>query len=308
MKIGFIGLGRMGKNMAIRLVEQGVQVVVWNRSREKINELFKELGIRNLELGEKKGIFSAGTITELLAKLPKPRILWLMVSHGQPVDEVISDLKKQGLEKGDIVIDGGNSYFKDSVRRYNELKKAGIHFLDVGTSGGLEGARNGACVMVGGDRDIFEKLKPIFETISTDGGYAYFGPAGAGHFVKMVHNGVEYGMLQAIGEGFEILEKGPYKLNLHKIADNWTKGSVVRGWLMDLLTKALSQDPRLENFKGSVGGGSTGEWTVKTATEEGVYAPIIEKSLEARIASQKKPTFAGKVISALRFGFGGHKE
>jgi 6-phosphogluconate dehydrogenase len=230
-----------------------------------------------------------------------------MVEHGNPVDLVIEQLIKDGVGERDIIIDGGNSYYKDSVQRYEKLKKKGIDFLDIGTSGGLEGARNGACIMVGGDEKVFHIVKSMLEKISEPGGVAYFGPSGAGHFVKMIHNGIEYGMLQAIGEGFEILEKGPYKLDLHQIAFNYTRGSVVRGWLMDLLEKALKSDPKLERLEGVVGGGSTGEWTLKTAYELGVDVPVIAKSLLARRKSQEKQNFAGKVVSALRFQFGGHE-
>jgi 6-phosphogluconate dehydrogenase len=257
-----------------------------------------------------------------------------MVEHGKPVDEMIRQLVGREshlrgvidstplvkLMRGDIIIDGGNSFFKDSIRRYQELKKRGIHFLDVGTSGGLEGARHGACLMVGGEEEIFLKLKPLLEKIAVKDGVAYFGPAGAGHFVKMVHNGVEYGMLQAIGEGFEILSKGmpnaaPFargplakKVNvyLYKVAFNWSHGSVVRGWLMELLACALKSNPRLETIEGVIGGGTTGEWTVKTAKELKVEIPVIKKSVETRKKSLAKPTFSGKVVAALRREFGGH--
>ncbi len=230
-----------------------------------------------------------------------------MVPHGTPVDEMIEKLLEAGVTKGDIIIDGGNSFYKDSVRRYELLKEKGINYLDIGTSGGLEGARNGACMMVGGDAKIYKKVEPILKLAAMGNGVAYFGQAGAGHFVKMVHNGVEYGMLQAIGEGFELLEKGPYKLDLHKVAYNWIHGSVVRGWLMELLERALKADPDLSNIEGVVGGGSTGEWTVATAKELGVETPVIENSLEARIKSLEKPTFSGKVVATLRNQFGGHE-
>ncbi|OGG27493.1 6-phosphogluconate dehydrogenase (decarboxylating) [Candidatus Gottesmanbacteria bacterium RIFCSPLOWO2_01_FULL_39_12b] len=247
-------------------------------------------------------------LNHLVNNLAPPRIIWLMVEHGKPVDEVIRELIKAGVTKGDIIIDGGNSFYKDSVKRHKFLKEKGINFLDMGTSGGLEGARNGACLMIGGEKNIYEKLVPLFQKlIGTKGGYAYFGPAGAGHFVKMVHNGVEYGMLQAIGEGFELLAKGPYDLNFHLISKNWNSGSVVRGWLMELLERALQKDPKLKSFSGIIGGGSTGEWTVETAKELEVKVPVIKESLDARKKSLDKPSFSGKVVAALRYQFGGHK-
>lgn len=336
MKLGFIGLGRMGREMVLHFLERGVDVVVYNRSREKTDSLVKEYTVYSIQY---TGHLTASySIKEFVSKLEKPRIIWLMVEHGKPVDEMIEQLvgnyPKVSIEihlrgeldrtplvkltAGDIIIDGGNSFYKDSIRRYNFLKKKGIHFLDVGTSGGLSGARNGVCVMVGGDKEIFERLKPLFENLATKNGVAYFGSSGAGHFVKMVHNGVEYGMLQAIGEGFEILSKGmpvtkPFArrrlakpIDLRLVAENWSHGSVVRGWLMELLERALKADPKLKGIKGVIGGGSTGEWTVKTAKELKVEVPVIKKSLEARKKSFAKPTFSGKVVAALRYQFGGH--
>lgn len=310
MKLGFIGLGRMGKAMVLRLLEQDIDVVAFNRSPEKTRELTSKAATGNLT--------ATYSISELVSKLDKPRIIWLMVPHGPPVDEMIEKLLNSGVKVGDLIIDGGNSFYKDSIRRYEFLKKEGIHYLDIGTSGGLEGARNGACMMVGGDEKVYKIVEPMLKLAATKDGVAYFGPAGAGHFVKMVHNGVEYGMLQAIGEGFEILEKGmpvpkPFaraalaRLDLHKVAFNWTRGSVIRSWLMELLERALKSDPRLERIQGVVGGGETGGWTVKVANELKVETPVIEKSLEARKKSLAKPTFSGKVIAALRNQFGGHE-
>lgn len=349
MKLGFIGLGRMGKAMVLHLLEKGVDVVVFNRSSEKTKELLEKgakshpahdagsskakLLIRTAK-GSARSLASARddtfcngklaptyNLSDFVHNLSTHRVIWLMVEHGKPVDEMINKLLEAGVTKGDIIIDGGNTFYKDSIRRYNSLKEKGIHYLDVGTSGGLEGARNGACLMVGGDLSIYNRVRPCFEAAACPGGYAYFGPAGAGHFVKMVHNGVEYGMLQAIGEGFEMLERGmpvttPFargtlaktvKLDLHKVASNWIHGSVVRGWLMELLERALKNDPNLEKIEGVVGGGSTGEWTVATAKELKVETPVIEQSLEARKKSLDKPTFSGKVVAALRREFGGHE-
>lgn len=303
--------------MVLHLIESGVDVVVFNRTYEKVEMLVKEVQsfqpkadqprAEKLKIKNEGKLIAAKSIKELISQLITPRIIWLMVEHGRPVDEMINKLRNGGMENGDVIVDGGNSFYKDTVRRYNRLRKVGINYLDVGTSGGLEGARNGACLMVGGDLDIYKKLESLFKLLSGRiGGYQYFGPTGAGHFVKMVHNGVEYGMLQSIGEGFEILAKGPYKLDFQKVAKNWNRGSVVRGWMMELMEKAFTADPKLENIKGVVGGGSTGQWTVQTAKELGVDTPVIEESLKARKKSQTKPTFAGKIVAALRYQFGGH--
>lgn len=281
-QLGFIGLGRMGKNMVLRMREQGIDVVAYNRTPTPEA--------------------SVSSIDELVQKLVTPRVIFLMVPNGSPVDEVIGKLK---LSPGDMIIDGGNCYYKDTIRRAKELETKGIHYIDCGTSGGLEGARHGACLMLGGEEDIAQDLTWLWDALGT---WNYFGTAGAGHFVKMVHNGVEYGMNQAIGEGFEILSKGPYVLDYAKVAHNWSHGSVVRGWLMELLAKAFDADGKLDTFEGKVGGGQTGGWTVEAAKEFGVDATVLEDALKAREKSQTKPSFSGKVVSALRAGYGGHKE
>jgi len=316
MTIGAIGLGRMGQALVLRLLEQGIDVVAHNRSRQKVDDLVAsrqsfvvgntDKKANDQQLTTNGSLTPAYTIEDLVKNLPTPRIIWLMVDHGKPVDEVIDHLLAAGVEKGDIIIDGGNSFFKDSMRRFSFQKEKGVHFLDVGTSGGIEGARHGACMMIGGEKDIYEQLVPFFQAATMPAGYTYFGPAGAGHFVKMVHNGVEYGMLQAIGEGFAILEKGPYPLDLHAVAKNWTKGTVVRGWLMELLERALRDPEGFAGIEGVVGGGSTGEWTQMTAKEVGVDIPVIDASMEARKTSQTQPSFSGKVVAALRNQFGGH--
>ncbi len=327
MQIGFVGLGKMGKAIVLRLLEEGLDVVVYNRTQQKVQDLQKEYEktrITNSEariMGKRKNISldskfmihdsastleSSKSISDFLDKIESPRIIWLMVPHGRPVDEMITKLLESGLKKGDILVDGGNSYYLDTKRRFKALQKSGIHYLDAGTSGGLEGARNGACLMIGGEKKIFDKLTSVFRIMSGKSGtYTYFGESGAGHFVKMVHNGVEYGMLQAIGEGFELLAKGPYNLNLHEVARNWTKGSVVRGWLMDLLLRALEKDPRLLKIEGVIGGGETGEWTLKEAKKLKVEMPVLSMSTQARKNSLAKPTFYGKVIASLRHEFGG---
>ncbi len=325
----------MGQAMVLHLLEQGIDVVAYNRSREKVDTLVAEVqhATSNMQSADEKlknsnpqrtahgaslGLLvPTYSIEELVKQLQLPRVVWLMVEHGKPVDDVIfgsggnegnngNEGLDQYLNKGDIVIDGGNSFYKDSIRRHDALAEKSIHFLDVGTSGGIEGARNGACLMIGGEKDVVERLTEFWNAAAMPGGWTYFGPAGAGHFVKMVHNGVEYGMLQAIGEGFEILEKGPYSLDLHSVATNWTKGSVVRGWLMDLLERALKSDHNLSTWDGTIGGGSTGQWTQKTAKEFGAAIPVIDASMEARKVSQTKPSFSGKVVAALRNQFGGH--
>lgn len=283
-QIGFIGLGRMGKNMVLRLREQGIDVVAYNRTPTPEA--------------------TVSTIDELLHKLVAPRVIFLMVS-AIAVDEVIAGLT---LTSGDTIIDGGNCYYKDTIRRAKDLETKSIHYIDCGTSGGLEGARLGACLMLGGEEDVVQDLSWLWEALAVQDGYTYFGPSGSGHFVKMVHNGVEYGMNQALGEGFEILSKGPYKLDFAKVAHNWSHGSVVRGWLVELLAKAFDGDPKLAAYSGKVGGGETGKWTVDTAKELGVDADVLKDAVAARKKSETKPTFAGKVVSALRAGYGGHKE
>lgn len=296
--IGFIGLGRMGKNMVLRAGQQGIGVIAYNRTSEKTLELARETG----------HVTAASSPKELLSHLPQPRTVWMMVPNGQAIDDVIATLLDGGLTSGDYLVDGGNTYYKDSIRRHAKLSAKGIHYIDCGTSGGLPGARSGACLMLGGVKEDIDTLSWLWEAMATSGGWAHFGPGGAGHFVKMVHNGVEYGMNQAIGEGFEILSKGPYDLDLAKVAHNWSHGSVVRSWLIELLAKAFDADPKLDAYTGKVGGGETGKWTLEAADEFDVEAEVLEESVDAREKSQKKPTFAGKVVSALRAGYGGHKE
>lgn len=299
MKIGFIGLGRMGQLIVEKLIKSNIEVVIYNRSLQKTKELIAKL--------ENKNLTSAFTPSELANSLQVPRVIWLMVSYNA-VGEVLLKLTPH-LSKGDIIVDAGNSYYKDSIKRYKWLKKIGVHFLDVGTSGGLEGAINGFCFMVGGEEEIYNKMQPILNLLSKpNGSLDYFGPTGAGHFVKMVHNGVEYGMLEAIGEGFEILAGSrEYVINLARVAKTWGKGSIVRGYLMDLTKRIFEKESRLGSIEGVVGGGSTGEWSVKTAQELGLKIPVIEASLSQRVKSRKKPEFSGKVIAALRHEFGGHE-
>lgn len=290
-QIGFIGLGKMGKNMVLHLREQGVDVVAFNRT--PVTD---------------PSFATTATIEELVTKLPGPRVIWLMIPNGAPIDEVLEKLLAAGVASGDTIIDGGNTYYKDTVKRAAALKEKGITFIDSGTSGGLEGARNGACLMLGGEESAITTLSWLWDALAVKDGWNYFGPSGAGHFVKMVHNGIEYGFDEALGEGFDILANGPYHLDLVKVATTWGHGSIIRSYLTELLARALAKDPRLEGFTGKVGGGETGTWTVETAKELNSDATVINDALEARKKSQTTPTFGTKVVSALRREYGGHDE
>ena len=294
MKIGFIGLGRMGFNIVLNLKDKGVNVVANNRSHEPLNKI------------KKFNIETAYSIQELMSKLPKQKIIWLMVTAGKPVDLVIDELMPY-LKPNDIIIDGGNSFYKDSIRRYKKLKQRKIHYLDIGTSGGLGGARHGACLTIGGDFNIFKKLEWLCRAVAMEDGYAYVGNSGSGHFVKMVHNGIEYALLQSYGEGFEMLVKGPYALDLRKIAATWNNGSIIRSRILEWAEEAFKKDPKLSRIQGIVGGGETGTWAVKTAKELKVNAGSIKYALEARKKSKKHPRFSGKVVAAIRNEFGGHE-
>lgn len=297
LKIGLIGLGKMGYNMVERLLERNWQIVVYDKDEKTRNDLAK------------KGAIEAGAIDDLVSKLSFPRIIWLMVPAGA-VEEVL--FSKRGivkfLEKGDIVIDGGNSFYLNSIKRHKKLAKKGIEFVDVGISGGPEGARKGACLMVGGEKKLFEKLKPIFKDLAVENGLQFFDGAGAGHFVKMVHNGIEYGMMQAIAEGFNLMEKSAYKLDLEKVADIYNQGSVIESRLIEWLKKAFEKHGQnLKAVSGSVAQTGEGMWTVKTAKKLEVPLKIIEESFKFRVQSQKRPSYAGRVLSALREQFGGHR-
>jgi 6-phosphogluconate dehydrogenase len=293
MTIGYIGLGKMGLNMVLRLQEKGHSIIAYNRSPEPRKE------------AQKKGVVTVATISELVSKLHAPRLIWIMVSHGG-VDAVIEELLPL-LSKGDIVVDGGNCFYKDTQRRAKHLKKHAIIFLDAGVSGGPAGARNGACTMVGGEAKDFARLEPLFKDISAPGAYLHCGGHGAGHFVKMVHNGIEYGMMQALGEGFEVLKASPFKLNLEKVAGIYNNRSVIEsrlvGWLQDGFKKYGTD---LKSINPVVAHTGEGAWTVSTAKELDVPAPIIKGSLDARKRSVKDPRYAGRVLSVLRNQFGGH--
>lgn len=294
MDIGIIGLGRMGMNMAIRLLEGGHRVVAYNRTQEKVKTV------------EAKGATAALSLDDLIAKLPQPRVVWMMVPSGQATTDMLNELLGLLSEK-DIIIDGGNSCYKDSMERAALCKTHGIHFLDIGTSGGIWGLKVGYCMMAGGDKAIFDYVEPLLKTLAPPDGYAYMGPHGAGHFVKMIHNGIEYAILQAYGEGFEILAaKKEFDLDLQKIAHLWNQGSVIRSWLLELGEDALSDDPRLDTIKGYVEDSGEGRWTVQEAIDLDIDAPTIILSLLQRFRSRKTESFSAKFIAALRNKFGGH--
>lgn len=305
--IGVIWLGKMGSNMVLHMLEQGINVVAYNRTVGVVGDLLQKITSARTDsiIGRIQG---TTTMAEFMNKLPSPRIVCIMVTAGSAVDEVLSQLQSSGLQAGDIIVDAGNCFYKDTVRRAKALETQRISFIDCGTSGGLEGARHGACLMLGGSKDTVMNLSWLWDALAVAHGWSYFGNSGAGHFVKMVHNGVEYGMNQALAEGFAILEKSPYQLDLAQVADNWNHGSVVRSWLVELLARAFARDGRLSQYTGKVGGGETGNWTIQTAKELGVPAEILEKSVVARTESRTNPSFAGKVVSALRFEYGGHTE
>lgn len=293
MELGMIGLGRMGANMTERLLSGGHQVVSYDRDPEAIQRLVD------------KGASGARSLADVVQQLTSPRVVWLMVPAGDPVDQIIQQLLPQ-LAREDIIVDGGNSYYKDSIRRAQELKQSGIYFVDVGTSGGVWGLKVGYCLMIGADKEVFAKLEPIFKTLAPEDGYTRVGPNGAGHFVKMIHNGIEYGMLQAYGEGFELLQASEFNLDLGKIAHLWNRGSVVRSWLLELAESAFTKDPRLSSIKGYVEDSGEGRWTVLEAIEKNVPATVLAFSLFARYRSRQEDSFAAKVIAALRNEFGGH--
>jgi len=294
MQVGMIGLGRMGMNMARRLLRDH-EVVVYNRTYEKVEQI------------EQEGAIGSRSFEELIRKLNPPRVLWLMYPAGELVDETISTLAPL-LDEGDIIVEGGNSYFKDDIRRARMLKTKGIHYIDAGVSGGIWGLKVGYCTMIGGDEADFKYIEPLLKTLAPIDGYLYCGATGAGHFVKMIHNGIEYGMMEAYGEGFELLKASPYGQNLKfdKVAHLWNQGSVVRSWLLELLESAFKKDPELSEIKGYVDDSGEGRWTVQQAVELGVSAPVIALSLFKRFQSRQDDLFSDKVLSALRKEFGGH--
>jgi 6-phosphogluconate dehydrogenase len=322
MQLGMIGLGRMGANMARRLMRNGHQCVVYDRSADAVKQLAGE------------GAKGTSSLSELISSLAKPRAVWIMVPAGGPTESTVQDLADK-LEAGDTIIDGGNSFFKDDIRRAQALAPKRIHYVDAGTSGGVYGLERGYCMMIGGDKEVVQRLDPIFKTLApgrgsiertpgrdklggtAEDGYLHCGPVGAGHFVKMVHNGIEYGIMQAIAEGFDIMrgagnstvaEQHRFNLPVADIAEVWRRGSVLSSWLIDLTAKALVEDPQLAKFTGSVQDSGEGRWTVMAAIEEAVSADVIAASLFTRFRSRQDHSFAEKVLSAMRFQFGGHVE
>ncbi|MBE5102541.1 phosphogluconate dehydrogenase (NAD(+)-dependent, decarboxylating) [Priestia aryabhattai] len=294
MKIGLIGLGKMGYNLSLNLMDHHHEVVAYDVNKEAIEKLSNE------------GAAGAFTVKELVNELPpSPKVVWIMVPAGEVTENVITELKEL-LSEGDIIIDGGNSNYKESVRRAQDLQEKGIYFFDVGTSGGMEGARNGACTMIGGDAEVFRTIEPVFNDICVENGFMYAGKSGSGHFLKMVHNGVEYGMMQSIAEGFEVLEKSQFDFDYEAVARVWNNGSVVRSWLMELTENAFSKDPKLDSIKGIMQSSGEGKWTVETALDLQTATPVIALSLMMRYRSLEEDTFTGKVVAALRNEFGGH--
>ena len=294
MRLAMIGLGRMGGNMSERLIKGGHEVVVYARKAEEVQRYVS------------KGATGASSVSDITTKLKAPRIVWIMVPAGKPVEETIASLLP-GLAKGDVIIDGGNSNYHDSMRRAAELQTKGIHFIDSGTSGGIWGLANGYCLMIGASPEAFKLCEPIFKTLAPADGYAHTGPPGAGHYVKMIHNGIEYGMLQAYAEGYEILHASKhFKLDLHKIAAVWNRGSVVRSWLNELAEMAFEKDVDLKDLRGYVEDSGEGRWTVQEAIDLDVPAPVITLSLLTRLRSRQTDSFSAKVIAALRNEFGGH--
>ncbi|ART74896.1 6-phosphogluconate dehydrogenase (decarboxylating) [Sutcliffiella horikoshii] len=292
MKIGLIGLGKMGLNLGQNLIDNKHEVVAFDVNRSSVEEM------------KKYGAQGTSDLKELVASLAKPRVVWIMVPHAV-VDSVIAEMTPL-LSAGDIVIEAGNSHYKESIRRYNQLKEVGVHFMDAGTSGGMEGARNGACYMIGGDPEAWSVVEPIFKDTAVENGFIYAGKAGSGHFLKMIHNGIEYGMMAAIGEGFEVLEKSEFDFDYEKVARVWNNGSVIRSWLMELTERAFSKDAKLDEIKGIMHSSGEGKWTVETALDLQAATPVIAMSLLMRYRSLDNDTFTGKVVAALRNEFGGH--
>lgn len=293
MNIGIVGLGKMGFNLSLNLIRNNHTVYAYDLNKENVDNIKKE------------GANGAYTIKELVESIPGRKVIWLMIPSGKVVDDTIEELLKY-LNSNDIIIDGGNSNYKDSIRRYKELKEKNIEFMDCGTSGGTSGALNGACTMIGAEDEPFEYCEQVFKDLSIKDGYLHVGKPGSGHFTKMVHNGIEYGMMQSIAEGFDILSKSEFDIDYEKVAKLWNNGSVIRGWLMELAQEAFAKDRDLSGIKGVMHSSGEGKWTVETALDLQVPAPVIALSLMMRYRSLEDDTFTGKVVAALRNGFGGH--
>lgn len=322
MQLGIIGLGRMGGNIARRLMLNGHTTVVYDRNAAFVGNLSQE------------GAIGVADLPALVAGLEKPRAIWVMLPAGAPTEDTINALSDL-LEPGDVIIDGGNTYYKDDIRRAQSLSEKGLNYVDVGTSGGVWGLERGYCMMIGGDADVVKRLDPLFDSLApgmgdiprtrdrksdddrAERGYIHAGPAGSGHFVKMIHNGIEYGMMQAFAEGFDILKtkssesllpEQRFDLNLADIAEVWRRGSVVSSWLLDLTADALASDPKLDGYSGEVADSGEGRWTIEAAIEQAVPVPVLSSSLFARFRSRQQSTYGDKMLSAMRFGFGGHVE
>jgi len=322
MKLGMVGMGRMGANMTRRLLRGGHELVVSDLNADNVRQIASE------------GAIPSSSLDDFVGKLGKPRVAWLMVPAGGPTEQTVQALA-QRMQPADVLIDGGNSYFKDDIRRSQQLKEKGIHYVDVGTSGGVWGLERGYCMMIGGPKEVVQQLDPIFKTLApgrgdiartpgrekmsgtAEDGYIYCGPSGAGHFVKMVHNGIEYGMMQAYAEGFDIFrnatskglpEEQRYDLNLADIAEVWRRGSVVSSWLLDLTAAALAENPTLSEYSGFVQDSGEGRWTIQAAMDEAVPVDVLSAALFTRFRSRQEHTFAEKVLSAMRQKFGGHVE
>jgi len=293
MTIGIIGLGKMGYNLALNFMDHGHEVVGCDVNRDAVERLTAEGGA---------GVHS---IAEVVERLPSPRKVWVMVPAGEPTEQALAALGEL-LDAGDIVMDGGNANYKDSIRRAEAFDAKGIAFLDVGTSGGVEGARSGACAMVGGSAEAFAAVEPLFRDICVEGGYLYAGRSGSGHFLKMVHNGIEYGMMQSIAEGFDLLEKSSFDFDYRAVASMWNHGSIIRSYLMELTASAFGKDPKLAGLKGIMQSSGEGKWSVETGLDLQAATPVIALSLMMRYRSLEEDTFSGKVVAALRNEFGGH--
>jgi len=296
MEMGMIGLGRMGSNMVRRLLAGGHRLVVYDPVSQAVETIVGH------------GAVGAASIADMASKLSQPRAVWLMVPSGEPTESTINAIAAE-LSPGDIIIDGGNSNYKDSMRRAATLAEKGLLFLDAGTSGGIWGLKEGYCLMVGGDQKAYRRIEPIIQTLapSPNQGYGHVGPSGAGHFVKMVHNGIEYGLMQAYAEGFELMQaKHDFKLDLSQVTEIWRYGSVVRSWLLDLAAAALEEDPNLDSIGAYVEDSGEGRWTVQESVELGIPAPVITQSLQARFRSRQEQPFGNKLLAALRKQFGGH--
>jgi 6-phosphogluconate dehydrogenase len=295
MKIGMVGLGRMGANMTLRLTEHGHEVVAWDRSEESVKKVSEE------------GAQGVGSLEDLVKALEPPRAVWLMLPSGDPTEDTIRTLEDI-LEKGDVIIDGGNSNFHFAIEDAERLASKGIEFIDCGTSGGVWGLKEGFCLMVGGKPEVVKRVEPVFIALAPENGYAHVGPVGAGHFVKMVHNGIEYGLLQAYAEGFALMHKADeFNLDLHQIAEVWRYGSVVRSWLLDLAALALDNQEEFNKIRGYVEDSGEGRWTIDEAIARGVATPVMAISLFERFQSREPDAFSAKIIAALRNQFGGHK-